>query len=81
MSAVKIHTPVTTPDILPIPPVNDTPPTTPNPNDPKVKNDGTSAGNYCLSTGGRTAYTPLGGGSGEQTQICLIPQRWYERLQ
>lgn len=60
---------------------DDTPPTTPNPNDPKVKNDGTSAGNYCLSTGGRTAYTPLGGGSGEQTQICLIPQRWYERLQ
>ena len=28
VNAVKIHTPVTTPEILPIPPVNDTPPTT-----------------------------------------------------
>lgn len=43
--------------------------------------DGTSAGNYCLSTGSRAAYTPLGGGTGEQTKICLIPQRWYEKLQ
>src|SRR5690606_37707044 len=42
---------------------------------------GTSAGNYCLSTGSRAAYTPFGGGTGEQTEICLIPQRWYEKLQ
>ncbi len=42
---------------------------------------GTSAGNYCLSTGSRAAYTPFGGGTGEQTKICLIPQRWYEKLQ
>ena len=28
VNAVKIHTPVTTPEILPIPPVKDTPPTT-----------------------------------------------------
>ena len=53
---------------------------TPDPDHPPAAGN-TSASNYCLNTGGRTAYTPLGGGSGEQTKICLIPQRWYEKLQ
>ncbi|MBK0064782.1 MULTISPECIES: pilus assembly protein PilY [unclassified Acinetobacter] len=39
-----------------------------------------SASNYCASTGGRMAITVTGGvGKGEATQMCLIPQRWYER--
>ena len=50
---------------------------TPDPDNPPAVGD-TSASNYCLSTGSRAAYTPLGGGTGEQTKICLIPQRWYE---
>lgn len=41
-----------------------------------------SSSNYCAATGGRMAITITGSvGSGEQTQICLIPQRWYEKLQ
>lgn len=41
-----------------------------------------SASNYCISTGGRMTITVTGGVStGEQTQMCLIPQRWYERTQ
>lgn len=53
---------------------------TPDPDNPPAVGD-TSASNYCLSTGSRAAYTPLSGGTGEQTKICLIPQRWYEKLQ
>ena len=53
---------------------------TPDPGDDPKYGD-TSASNYCLSTGSRAAYTPFGGGTGEQTEICLIPQRWYEKLQ
>ena len=41
-----------------------------------------SASNYCISTGGRMTITVTGGSStGEQTRMCLIPQRWYERTQ
>lgn len=41
----------------------------------------TSAKNYCISTGGRMTITVSGGFStGEKTEICLIPQRWYEKL-
>ena len=40
----------------------------------------TSASNYCAATGGRMAITVTGGvGKGEATQMCLIPQRWYEK--
>ncbi len=41
----------------------------------------TSAKNYCINTSGRIALTVTGGfGSGEATEMCLIPQRWYEKL-
>ena len=41
----------------------------------------TSAKNYCISTSGRIALTVTGGfGNGEATEMCLIPQRWYEKL-
>lgn len=41
----------------------------------------TSAKNYCINTSGRIALTVTGGfGDGEATEICLIPQRWYEKL-
>lgn len=41
----------------------------------------TSAKNYCISTGGRMTITVSGGlSTGEKTEICLIPQRWYEKL-
>lgn len=40
-----------------------------------------SASNYCISTGSRMTITVTGGAStGEQTRMCLIPQRWYEKL-
>lgn len=68
-----IHTATVRGEEPPVPP-------TPSPDNLAVAGN-TSASNYCLNTGGRTAYTPLGGGSGEQTKICLIPQRWYEKLQ
>lgn len=40
-----------------------------------------TASNYCASTGGRILVTTTGntGGSGQATQMCLIPQRWYEK--
>ncbi|WP_180083704.1 MULTISPECIES: PilC/PilY family type IV pilus protein [unclassified Acinetobacter] len=41
----------------------------------------TSAKNYCINTSGRIALTVTGSfGSGEATEMCLIPQRWYEKL-
>ncbi|WP_411683947.1 pilus assembly protein PilY [Acinetobacter indicus] len=41
----------------------------------------TSAKNYCINTSGRIALTVTGSfGSGEATKMCLIPQRWYEKL-
>lgn len=46
------------------------------------KNDGkvASSSNYCANTGGRIIVTTTGsGGKGEATQMCLIPQRWYEK--
>lgn len=40
-----------------------------------------SAKNYCIQTSGRIALTVTGGfGGGEATEMCLIPQRWYEKL-
>lgn len=40
-----------------------------------------STKNYCISTGGRMTITVAGGiGTGEQTKMCLIPQRWYEKF-
>lgn len=40
----------------------------------------TSSSNYCASTGGRIIVSTTGnGGIGEETQMCLIPQRWYEK--
>lgn len=40
-----------------------------------------SASNYCASTGGRMTITVTGGmGKGNATQMCLIPQRWYEKV-
>ena len=40
-----------------------------------------SANNYCIETSGRIALTVAGGfGNGEATKMCLIPQRWYEKL-
>lgn len=40
----------------------------------------TSSSNYCANTGGRIIVTTTGsGGKGEATQMCLIPQRWYEK--
>ena len=40
-----------------------------------------SGENYCVSTGGRMPFNPHGGtGPGEQTSICLIPNRWYEKF-
>lgn len=40
-----------------------------------------SANNYCVSTGDRMTLTLTGGvGMGESTRVCLVPQRWYERL-
>ena len=40
----------------------------------------TSSSNYCANTGGRIIVTTTGsGGTGEATQMCLIPQRWYEK--
>ncbi|ENW88353.1 hypothetical protein F906_00262 [Acinetobacter pseudolwoffii] len=39
-----------------------------------------SSSNYCASTGGRILVTTTGaGGVGQATQMCLIPQRWYEK--
>jgi len=40
-----------------------------------------SSSNYCANTGGRILVTTTGaGGSNAQaTQMCLIPQRWYEK--
>ena len=39
-----------------------------------------SSSNYCANTGGRIIVTTTGsGGKGEATQMCLIPQRWYEK--
>lgn len=36
--------------------------------------------NYCANTGGRILVTTTGaGGVGQATQMCLIPQRWYEK--
>ncbi|WP_111859211.1 PilC/PilY family type IV pilus protein [Acinetobacter sp. CFCC 10889] len=47
---------------------------------PKATGD-TSATNYCINTSGRIALTVTGGfGNGEATEMCLIPQRWYEKL-
>ncbi|MDM1721514.1 hypothetical protein [Acinetobacter towneri] len=41
----------------------------------------TSASNYCISTGGRMTITVTGaGGASEETHICLIPQRWYQKF-
>ena len=41
----------------------------------------TSATNYCINTSGRIALTVTGSfGNGEATEMCLIPQRWYEKL-
>lgn len=42
---------------------------------------GGSENNYCLSTGTRTIYNGMGGNTGEASKICLIPQRWYAKLQ
>lgn len=42
---------------------------------------GGSENNYCLSTGTRAIYNGLGGNTGEASKICLIPQRWYAKLQ
>ena len=42
---------------------------------------GGSENNYCLSTGARTIYNGMGGNPGEASRICLIPQRWYAKLQ
>lgn len=40
-----------------------------------------SSQNYCVDTGGRTTITVTGGSSaGEKTRMCLIPQRWYPKL-
>lgn len=40
-----------------------------------------SASNYCIATGSRVTITVTGSsGSGEQTRMCLVPQRWYEKL-
>ncbi|MFV5404442.1 pilus assembly protein PilY [Acinetobacter sp. 228] len=40
-----------------------------------------SAKNYCIQTSGRIALTVTGSfGGGEATEMCLIPQRWYEKL-
>ncbi len=42
---------------------------------------GGSTQNYCISTGGRMTITVAGGiSTGEQTRMCLIPQRWYEKF-
>src|SRR5690606_31022298 len=39
-----------------------------------------SSSNYCASTGGRILVTTTGaGGVGQATQMCLTPQRWYEK--
>lgn len=39
-----------------------------------------SSSNYCANTGGRIIVTTTGSsGKGEATQMCLIPQRWYEK--
>ncbi|MDM1329620.1 pilus assembly protein PilY [Acinetobacter indicus] len=39
-----------------------------------------SSSNYCANTGGRILVTTTGaGGVGQETQMCLIPQRWYEK--
>ena len=39
-----------------------------------------SSSNYCANTGGRIIVTTTGSsGQGEATQMCLIPQRWYEK--
>ncbi len=39
-----------------------------------------SSSNYCANTGGRILVTTTGsGGKGQSTQMCLIPQRWYEK--
>ena len=40
-----------------------------------------SASNYCIATGSRVTITVTGSsGSGEQTRMCLVPQRRYEKL-
>lgn len=47
---------------------------------PEAEGD-SSAKNYCIETSGRIALTVTGGfGGGEATEMCLIPQRWYEKL-
>lgn len=47
---------------------------------PEAKGE-SSAKNYCIQTSGRIALTVTGGfGGGEATEMCLIPQRWYEKL-
>ncbi|WP_180013463.1 PilC/PilY family type IV pilus protein [Acinetobacter sp. YH16031] len=47
---------------------------------PEAEGD-SSAKNYCIQTSGRIALTVTGGfGGGEATEMCLIPQRWYEKL-
>lgn len=47
----------------------------------KNKNKVASGQNYCIETGGRMTITVTGGnGMGEKTRMCLIPQRWYPKL-
>ena len=51
------------------------------PTSPPPAKGETSAKNYCISTSGRIALTVTGGfGESEATEMCLIPQRWYEKL-
>ncbi|WGX72682.1 hypothetical protein QJS67_10720 [Acinetobacter radioresistens] len=38
------------------------------------------AKNSCIATGGRILILPSGNGPEEETQICLVPQRWYEKF-
>lgn len=48
--------------------------------DEKDKKKVASSSNYCANTGGRIIVTTTGsGGKGEATEMCLIPQRWYEK--
>ncbi|WP_151869779.1 pilus assembly protein [Acinetobacter sp. TUM15509] len=48
-------------------------------NPPPSSGDGTNNKNYCLSTGNRGATSIGGIISAGSSQICLVPQRWYER--
>lgn len=41
--------------------------------------DGKNNKNYCVSTGNRGAMTNNGVISSGSSEMCLIPQRWYER--